>query len=202
MIWQAGKRSPELTKLDFLRLGTSGSFQPDLPLDSFVLSAAALAMDGLLPFYLHGEPDPAATALIDHLDDRNQRLPVLPLIVRPDLPSFIPVRKLTQGITLTASGFYAPQGRSLRLPSCLTPELLTALRDFTDEDLRITNIEMETAGLYGLGSALGHRTASLSALLANRALGTFSKQPAATVDRLIDYGLLLLSDGVGVTDAV
>lgn len=193
----------ELTQLNFLRLGTSGSFQPDLALGTFVLSTAALAMDGLLPFYLHGgEPDPASIALIDHLDDCKVRLPVAPLIVRPDLPDYLAGHDLRTGITLTAAGFYAPQGRSLRLTSGLNPKLLDALRDFSDEDgQRITNIEMETAGIYGLAGLLGHRSASISALLANRALGTFSGQPALTVDRLIERGLLFLTAGGHLTDA-
>ncbi|MBB4080007.1 uridine phosphorylase [Lewinella aquimaris] len=188
----------ELTSLDFLRLGTSGSFQSDLPLDSFLLSHAALALDGLLHYYLNqGEPDPLVIALTDHLDDEGVTLPVPPLVVRPHLPVFMnhpAAAELAAGITLTAAGFYAPQGRSLRLPSGMTPKILNALRTFSDEDLRITNIEMETSGIYGLTRLLGHRAASISALLANRALGTFSKQPAETVESLIDLGLRLLTD--------
>jgi len=185
----------ELTSLNFLRLGTSGSFQPDLALNTLLLSSAALAMDGLLPYYLTEETtDELTSALVEHFDERGLRLPVKPMMVRPLLPAFIDSTGLPSGITLTAAGFYAPQGRSVRLPSGLSPALLVALREFEYGDLRITNIEMETAGIYGLCSALGHRSASLSALLANRALGTFSKQPAKTVGELIDYGLLLLSD--------
>ncbi|THH39894.1 nucleoside phosphorylase [Neolewinella litorea] len=188
----------EPVALTFLRLGTSGSFQPDIPLDTVVLSSAGLSLDGLLPFYPSIPVDESlATALTTHLSQDGQALPVPPVMVRPQLPDFLasldPAR-LTAGITLTAAGFYAPQGRVLRLPTALTPTLLEALRKFRQEDLRITNIEMETAGIYALASALGHRSASLSALLANRALGTFSRQPATTVDRLIDYGLFLLTD--------
>lgn len=184
----------ELTSLNFLRLGTSGSFQPDLALDTLLLSSAALAMDGLLPYYLPEDTtDELTTALVDHLAQRGLQLPINPILAKPVLPIFIDGADLPIGITLTAAGFYAPQGRSVRLPSGLSPALLMALREFKYGDLRITNIEMETAGIYGLAGALGHRSASLSALLANRALGTFSKQPAKTVGRLIDYGLLLLS---------
>ncbi|MBC6995955.1 nucleoside phosphorylase [Neolewinella lacunae] len=186
----------ELTRLTFVRLGTSGAFQPDLPLDSFLLSTAALAMDGLLPFYLHqGSPDPAAISLYEHLEDAGVRLPVPVLIVRPDLPPAFAATGLPTGMTLTAAGFYAPQGRSIRLASGLSPRLLEALRTWQDEELRLTNIEMETAGIYGLATALGHRAVSLSALLANRAAGTFSRQPAKTVDALISKGLeLILQD--------
>ncbi|CAH1001660.1 Uridine phosphorylase [Neolewinella maritima] len=193
-----------LTSLTFLRLGTSGSFQPDLPLDSFLLSQAALAMDGLLPFYpAAGADDSLTTSLAGHLAEQGVQAPVPLRIVRPQLPdlNWAAVPALAHGITLTAAGFYAPQGRSLRLASGLDPALLLALRSLRSGELRITNIEMETAGIYGLANALGHRSASLSALLANRTAGTFSRQPAATVERLIDQGLFLLT-GHGVADAV
>lgn len=185
----------ELTSLNFLRLGTSGSFQPDLALDSLLLATAALGMDGLLPYYLRrDDSDGLAAAMERHLGERGLRLPGTALFAYPDLPDFINKAAVAQGIALTAAGFYAPQGRSVRLPSGLSSELLMALREFEYNGLRITNIEMETAGIYGLSTALGHRSASLSALLANRALGTFSKRPAETVSKLIDYGLLLMID--------
>ena len=194
----------ELTELTFLRLGTSGAFQPDLPLDSFLLSEAALGLDGLLAFYPRPPaPDLLTVALIGHLDRAGTHLPVPPLLARPRLPvldwSLMP--GLARGITLTAAGFYAPQGRSLRLPSGLSPELRTALRSFRHDDLRITNIEMETAGVYALATALGHRAASLSVLLANRAEGTFSSNPARAVERLINWGLRLLT-GDRIADPV
>ena len=162
------------TELTFLRLGTSGAFQPDLPLGSFLLSEAALAADGLLPFYPGAAtPDPLADALREHLEGGGVRFPIPLRMVRPRLPPTLLDGDLTRGVTLTAAGFYAPQGRSLRLRSALRPELLDRLRSWEADGLRITNIEMETAGIYGLATALGHRSASVSALLANRALGTF-----------------------------
>ncbi|MEL7159847.1 MAG: nucleoside phosphorylase [Bacteroidota bacterium] len=184
----------DLTRLTFVRLGTSGAFQPDLPLDSLLVSEAALAADGLLPFYLSGgEPDPVALHLLEYLEDRKLRFPLRLLVVRPELPAAFVGTDITRGLTLTASGFYAPQGRSLRLPSGLTPALLQALREWRYDDLRLTNIEMETAGIYGLASALGHRAVSVSTLLANRAAGTFSERPAAAVGTLIERGLDLLT---------
>lgn len=182
-----------LTKLDFIRLGTSGAFQSDLPLDSLLLSEAALANDGLLPFYLSGgEPDEAAISLYEYLEDGKVQLPVPVLIVRPELPPAFANSDFARGVTMTASGFYAPQGRSLRLKSGLSPELLSRMRSWRHDGLRITNIEMETSGIYGLAGALGHRAASVSALVANRALGTFSAEPGKTVERMIDKGLALI----------
>lgn len=183
----------DLTQLDFVRLGTSGAFQPDLPLDSLLLSEAALANDGLLPFYLSGgAPDEAAISLLEHLEDGKVQMPVPILIVRPELPPAFAASDLARGVTMTASGFYAPQGRSLRLPSGLSPDLLRQMRSWRHDDLRITNIEMETSGIYGLATALGHRAASVSALVANRAEGTFSAQPAKTVEQMIEKGLSLI----------
>ena len=182
------------TRLDFVRLGTSGAFQPDLPLGSLLLSGAALAADGLLPFYLNaGEPDPSAISLYEHLEDGGQALPIPLLVVRPELPEYIAEAGLPTGLTMSAAGFYAPQGRSLRLPSALNAGLLDRLRSWRDGDLRLTNIEMETAGIYGLATALGHRSASISALLANRAAGTFSDDPKGAVGRLIERGLELVT---------
>ncbi len=172
----------EHTRLTFLRLGTSGAFQPDLELGSFLLSEAALGMDGLLPYYTGRQKVPAGLAGLE--------LPVDPILVRPELPPAFADSDLPRGITLTAAGFYAPQGRSLRLPSAYTPETLSALRNWrTPDGLRLTNIEMETAGIYGLANALGHQSASLSVLLANRALGTFHDAPGVAVEKLIDTGL-------------
>ncbi|MEM9931315.1 MAG: nucleoside phosphorylase [Bacteroidota bacterium] len=183
----------ELTKLDFIRLGTSGSFQSSLPLDSLVISEAALATDGLLPFYLNaGEPDELAISLFEHLEDGGVKMPVPILIVRPELVPAFAASDLRRGVTMTAAGFYAPQGRSLRLPSGLHPNWLARLRSWRHDQLMLTNIEMETAGIYGLATALGHRAVSVSALLANRAEGTFSKQPGKTVEGLIDKGLELV----------
>lgn len=193
-----GKRTVKqtLTTLNFLRLGTSGSLQANLPLDSLLLSEAALALDGLLPYYRDAVV--ADAALSAHLSARDVTLPTVPIVVQPRYPAFITASStgtIARGITLTAAGFYAPQGRSIRLPSRLTPALLAALRSYRRADgLRITNIEMETAGIYGLANALEHRAASLSALLANREAGTFSSRPGETVERLIETGLLLLTD--------
>lgn len=192
-----------LTSLNFLRLGTSGAFQADLPLDSLLLSTAALGADGLLPYYDLAIDETLSGALIDHLNAHRAEMPGGVRIVKPQLPDYLSGATLQGGITLTAAGFYAPQGRQLRLTSRMDERLLSVLRSFDYGGLRITNIEMETAGIYGLATALGHRAVSISVLLANRALGTFSSRPALGVERLIDRGLsLIVSGGLGAADAV
>jgi uridine phosphorylase len=106
------------------------------------------------------------------------------------LEKFSDGQTMHRGITLTAAGFYAPQGRQLRLPSRFDHAVIDRLATWKGSGgERITNLEMETAGIYGLAELLGHRALSLNALLANRASGTFSQRPGETVDRLIDYTL-------------
>ena len=178
----------EFTRLTFLRLGTSGALQPDLRLGALLLSAAALGADGLLSHYptLTTKSPPGLEEL---------RLPGRPGLVYPDLPPAVATaEELLRGVTLTAAGFYGPQGRSLRLASALDAAARERLRGWrTPEGWRVTNLEMETAGIYGLATALGHRSASISALLANRATGAFHPDPGAAVERLISVGLRLLT---------
>ena len=183
----------ELTSLTFLRLGTSGAFQPDLELGSFLLSDAAIGLDGLLPYYVPASTNhPAVLNLRDHLSDVRLQLPVRPAFILPSLPPAFETSDLPRGITLTAAGFYGPQGRRLRLKTALDEVMLNRLRSWTYREQRITNIEMETSGLYALATRLGHRSASLSVLLANRALNTFHDRPKRAVEELITRGLDLL----------
>ena len=93
-----------------------------------------------------------------------------------------------EGLTLTANGFYGPQGRVLRVPLS-DPDLNNKMDSFSFNGTRITNLEMETAGIYGLSKLMGHNAISLNAIIANRANGTFSKTPRKTVEKLITYTL-------------
>ena len=96
--------------------------------------------------------------------------------------------EVVQGITLTANGFYGPQGRVLRLP--LACEILhEKTASFSYKHLKVTNLEMETAGIYGLSKLLGHRACSMNAILANRKLGIFSENPQKTIENMIAYVL-------------
>ena len=93
-----------------------------------------------------------------------------------------------KGITATAGGFYGPQGRVLRL-NIQDEELNAKMDNFEFGDNQITNLEMETAAIYGLSALLGHEALSLNAIIANRASGTFSEDPYKAVDELITYTL-------------
>jgi uridine phosphorylase len=98
-----------------------------------------------------------------------------------------------KGITATAGGFYGPQGRVLRL-NIQDENLNSKMDNFTFEENRITNLEMETAAIYGLSALLGHNALSLNAIIANRASGTFSEDPYKAVDELIAYTLKKLAN--------
>ena len=104
------------------------------------------------------------------------------------LEKLIESDKIFKGITATAGGFYGPQGRVLRL-NIQDEELNNKMDNFSFNETKITNLEMETAAIYGLSSLLGHNALSLNAIIANRASGTFSEDPYKAVDELITYTL-------------
>ncbi len=185
------------TSLTFIRIGTTGSLQPEIPVDSFVASWGAIGMDGLLQFYQAASQQnhPVLSALREHMTDAWD-FPVSPYFAEGDAGL---LRHFSQdfyhGITATNSGFYGPQGRQLRAPVRL-PEYLDLLQTFEFQGKRIVNLEMETAGIYGLAKLLGHRAVSLSAVLANRPGGTFSQNPDKPVRRLIEIVLEKISGGI------
>jgi uridine phosphorylase len=183
---------PNHTSLDIIRIGTSGALQADIEVDSFLVSEYGIGFDGLMPFY---EVDynefelELAKSLVDHIPE----LPILPYSVAADA-SWVDIfskRGFQKGNTLTCTGFYAPQGRSLRLRPAIH-DFIDRVAKFRLNDFRFTNFEMETAGIYGMAKALGHRAVSLNAILANRPLGKFSSRPAATVDKMIRTALELI----------
>ncbi|MEC4113895.1 nucleoside phosphorylase [Myroides pelagicus] len=184
----------DLTSVNIVRIGTSGSLQADIPVNSFVLSQYGLGLDNVMRSYLidgvshKGMED----AFIKHTnwDLRKCR----PYFVQnsPELEAKLESDQIFKGITGTAGGFYGPQGRVLRL-AIQDPELNHKIDNFKYEDFRITNFEMETSAIYGLCKLLGHHAVSLNTIIANRANGTFSEDPYAAVDRLITYTLDKLS---------
>lgn len=184
----------DLTTLELVRIGTSGAIQPDIPLDSFVLSDYAIGFDNVLHFY-NGEeiqhPE-IQLAFIDHMDWSVYKS--IPYVVTSDplLAERLNSEQVIRGFTGTNVGFYGPQGRSLRL-SLEDEDLNDKLSAFEFEGKRITNLEMESSTIYGLSSLLGHRALSMNTILANRSTGEFSTDPAATIDRLIQYTLQKLT---------
>ncbi|MHA8105901.1 nucleoside phosphorylase [Aquirufa sp. 5-AUSEE-100C1] len=176
------------TSLELIRLGTSGSIQKDVPVDTFLISEAAIGFDNLGQFYgFEGPHMLHQGALNDWCQQIQYPIPVYGAKASPSLiKTFdsIPYK----GYTLTAPGFYAPQGRTVRMPSRL-PEFLQDVSATHFEGNPITNIEMETAAYYAFASTLGHKMISLNAILANRMTHEFSMDPEGQMRKLIELAL-------------
>ena len=185
------KPKEQLTSLNIVRFGTSGSLQADIPVDSFVLSSHGLGMDNMLHAYKDAPNvreiaiEEAFMAHTQWNTDKGR-----PYIVGCGeiLKQQLLTDKVFEGITGTAPGFYGPQGRMLRLP-VQDPTLNDKLHSFNYKGYRMTNLEMETSAIYGLSKLLGHQAVSLNAIIANRAAGTFTKDTKKVVENLIVYGL-------------
>ncbi len=180
----------QLTKLNFIRIGTSGALQGNIPLDSFVVSEFGIGLEGLLFFYQHQDlgSEDFTKALVQHLGWENNN--IVPYVAGCDksLLDALSSDKTISGCTLTNGGFYGPQGRSIRLKPSLE-DFFEKLSSFRYQNKSITNLEMETAAIYGLSKLLGHKAVSINVILANRETGDFSKHPKKAIEKLIEYGL-------------
>ena len=176
----------ELTHLTIIRVGTSGSLQENIPVDSYVASTHGLGIDNLLNFYRHEENEEEKELLHSFVTQTQLHHRLASPYISGASASLIRhfVEGFHQGVTVTCPGFYGPQGRVLRM-GLSQPELIDRLTGFRYGAHRITNFEMETAGIYGLGKILGHYCLSLSAIVANRITKAFSKDGNATVEGLI-----------------
>ena len=179
-----------LTSLNIIRIGTSGSLQSDIPCDSFVMNTIGLGLDNMLRSYLIDKitNKELEDAFIKHTNWDVKKGRPYAVSCSKKLEKIIESDQIFKGITATAGGFYGPQGRILRL-AIQDNALNSKMDNFEFENNRITNLEMETAAIYGLGALLGHKCLSLNAIIANRALGTFSADPYKAVDELIAYTL-------------
>lgn len=182
------------TSLRLIRMGTSGSLQSDIPVDSILLSEAALGFDGVLHFY-------DAEHIMDHefmkafRADMNWPVAAAhPYLVRADneLLELLQGENTHTGVTITAHGFYGPQGRELRVPIAM-PDLNDELEQFRYGNERITNYEMETSALYGLGKLMGHQCCTACVIIANRPNNDFSANYHAAVEQMIDHVLSCLT---------
>jgi uridine phosphorylase len=188
---------PVLTPLQIIRVGTSGSLQANIPVDSFVASTHGLGIDNLMNFY-QLEPNNEEKQLLQAFITQTQlnarfAQPYISACSISLLKHF--VKDFHQGITVTCPGFYGPQGRVLRLP-LRSPDLINRLTQFTVGKFRVTNFEMETAAIYGLGRLLAHQCLSLNAIVANRITQEFSKDGHAAVEKLIKATLERISAGI------
>lgn len=181
----------EKRSLRIIRIGTSGGLIPEVEVDKFLISTHGIGLDNVMYFYGQSEDvidREFSDAFKEHIgwNPRNSD----PYVVQADkdLVSLFQSEKTISGATITNVGFYGPQGRVLRLP-LYDEEMNEKLASFSFHGHRITNLEMETSAMYGLAELLGHQTVSLNAIIANRSTGTFSVDPKAAVDRLIQYAL-------------
>lgn len=187
---QSRQVKSNLTTLKIIRVGTSGALQPDTAIDSIVSSGFAIGMDNLLNFYqLENTPfeKELLFAFLNHVQENH--IAFLPYIAGGSdslLSDFSAIS--ARGITITCPGFYGPQGRILRAAPAF-PQLINQLSTFSMPGQRITNFEMETAGIYGMARILGHEAISLSTIIANRIEKKFSRNPNKSVDKLIKLTL-------------
>ena len=189
------KPKENLVSLNIVRIGTSGSLQADIPCDSFVLSQYGLGLDNMLRSYLVDEVSEIeiedAFIAQTNWDARKGR----PYVIKGSekLQKIFESDKIFKGFTGTAGGFYGPQGRVLRL-EIQDNDLNRKMDSFNYKGTKMTNLEMETGAIYGLGKLLGHECLSLNAIIANRATGNFSEDPYKAVDELIAYALDKLAE--------
>ncbi|MBK7376415.1 MAG: nucleoside phosphorylase [Chitinophagaceae bacterium] len=180
----------ELTKLSIVRFGTSGSLQADIPVDSFVASSHGLGLDNLLNFYNYEKTD-ANKAIVNAFIEQT-KLDTAVTIPYAFSGSEMLLKKFGKGfhkgITVTCPGFFGPQGRVLRL-GLSSPGLVDKLTHFSFNNHRITNFEMETSAIYGLGKLMGHECLSVNAIIANRVIKEFSKDSDAAVENMIKKAL-------------
>lgn len=178
---------PKHTTLKIVRVGTSGSMQSDIPVDTLLASTFGVGLDSLMTFYPI-QYDSYEASIAAEVQSCLQ-LPFLPYCVKgSDYLLNRLANNLPQGMTVTCPGFFAPQGREVRIKPAL-PDMMTDLSKLSFKNNRLTNFEMETAGYYAMGRILGHEVLSLNVIVANRVDKTFSLQADEVVNRLILHTL-------------
>ena len=180
----------QLKSLDIIRIGTTGSIQAEIPIDSFLLSEKAIGFDGLLHFYQSQDiiDENFSEAFIKHMDWCDKKANPYVVENSKKVQQILDSVEVFKGTTATNIGFYGPQGRSLRL-GLQDERMNDKLATFNYQNQKITNLEMETSGIYGMSKLLGHNAVSMNVIIANRATGEFSAKPQKTTEKLIGYCL-------------
>ena len=186
---------PKLTKLNLIRIGTSGAIQKDIPVDSLLISSKAIDIDGFLNNYKISN-DHTYNDADNYLNDykfNNQKLLPLCFNCSESLFEHFEIISDFSGVTVTCNGFYGSQGRSIRIETS-NQNFISEIKKISFSNDKVTNLEMETAIIYGMSKILGHNAISLNAILANRENGTYSLDPNKTINKLILLTLDKLSD--------
>ena len=177
----------EHRSLNIVRIGTSGGLQADLPVNTFVVSKKSIGFDGMLNYYAHREDycDMAFETAFKQFTKWNKSLPT-PYVVDASqyLLSKFEDETFKSGVTISAPGFYGPQGRKLRLPLAV-PELNQQIETFSFDNLKITNFEMESSAIYGLSKMLGHKAVTVCLIIANRVSLTANENYREEMKKLI-----------------
>ena len=180
------------SSLNIIRLGTSGALQADISVDSLVAGTHGLGLDNLLHYYqfkMNSEEEQLLQQFIAHTQLSGSIQPYISSCSAAVIKHF--VNGFHQGITVTCPGFYGPQGRVLRL-GLSNPFLVERLSSFRFGNHHISNFEMETSAIYGLGKLLGHHCLSVNVIVANRVRKEFSKDGPAAVEMMINKCLSII----------
>jgi uridine phosphorylase len=182
-------------KLTLVRLGTSGALQPDIPLASFVLTEISIGFDGLLNFYANRDKvcDLAMEqAFLKHTDWNAQCAKPYFTYSSERLVKLFESYTI-KGVTISAPGFYGPQGRVLRLPLA-DAHLNEKIESFSYNGRRITNFEMESSAINGLSKLMGHDSVTICAIIANRVIKDATKDYQPAIKSLIEQTLIKLTE--------
>ncbi|MFM2387466.1 MAG: hypothetical protein RL660_2223 [Bacteroidota bacterium] len=183
--------NPTHRKLKIMRMGTSGSLQADIPVDSMVVSTHGIGLDNVLHYYRDFEHSAHEQQLCNEFANYTMlyKSPIQPYAVKgSDLLLSFFGQEYHKGITVTCPGFYAPQGRVVKA-NLMFKDLVDNLSTFKFEQTRITNFEMETSAIYGLGKVFNHDCLSINTIVANRVNKNFSKDGKAAVNKMIEHTL-------------
>ncbi|MCD4735926.1 MAG: nucleoside phosphorylase [Bacteroidales bacterium] len=180
---------PEFRSLNIIRIGTSGALQEDIPLNAYIQSDYGLGLDGILYFYNKTDNIFEKDGIQRFIEMTNwpEELPKPYLVKSTDFLHLINDNVFT-GITITAPGFYEPQGRTLRIGSSW-PEMVDKIRSFKYENKRVLNFEMESSALFGLGQLMGHKTFTICITIANRITRQYSRNYRGKLLQLIEMVL-------------
>lgn len=185
----------EIKSLNLIRIGTSGAIQRDIPVDSFVVSTKSIGFDGMLNFYA-GRDDvsdiPFEKALMKDIDWQENLAHPYIVSASEKLINLFDDDKTIKGLTISANGFYGPQGRVLRLP-LKDRDINAKIEAFRYKGLRVTNYEMESSAIAGLAAMMGHHAITICAIIANRVTGEASADYHKSMNSLIDYTLKKIS---------
>ena len=187
---EAKKIKEDLSSLDIIRIGTTGSIRSEIPVDSFIVSELAIGFDGLMHYYKDDSflKMDIAEEFVKQTQWSSKK--AMPYVVEGSkkLIEKLSSEKTTPGFTGTNVGFYGPQARILRA-DVPDHKMNDRISEFKFKGYSITNLEMETSGIYGMAKLFGHHAISMNLVLANRATGEFSENSKPMMDKLIKYCL-------------